>query len=386
MKHFVSKTVREFRFSVIREMWQRSLAYENVISLGIGEPDFNTPGAVTRQALEDALAGHTHYTPSQGDPELVAELARAGSARLGRPLAPENALVTGGGMGALTCCLRALIDPGDKVLLPEPYFPDNIAHITLAGGVPVLVPTRFEDGWVVTPEAVRAAWQPGVKALLLNSPNNPTGAVIPGPVLDRLAELVTELDIVALSDEVYSRIAFNGPPQSIATRPGMAERAVVIDSFSKSHAMTGWRVGYLLGPAWLLEEAVKISTSTTSCASSVGQRAALAALRSGDAAAGAMAAEFARRSAYVSERLEAMPGLRLARPQGSFYLFPDVSRLTDDSEALALEILDAVQVVTVPGAAFGPSGARSLRLAATTGMERLAEAMDRLERFLKARA
>lgn len=386
MKHFVSKTVREFRFSVIREMWQRSLAYENVISLGIGEPDFTTPEAVTRQAMEDALAGHTHYTPSQGDPELVAELARAGSARLGRPLAPENALVTGGGMGALTCCLRALIDPGDKVLLPEPYFPDNIAHITLAGGVPVLVPTRFEDGWVVTPEAVRAAWQPGVKALLLNSPNNPTGAVIPGPTLDRLAELVTELDIVALSDEVYSRIAFNGPPQSIATRPGMAGRAVVIDSFSKSHAMTGWRVGYLLGPAWLLEEAVKVSTSTTSCASSVGQRAALAALRSGDAAAGAMAAEFARRSAYVSERLEAMPGLRLVRPQGSFYLFPDVSRLTDDSEALALEILDAVQVVTVPGAAFGPSGARSLRLAATTGMERLAEAMDRLERFLKARA
>ncbi len=386
MKHFVSTTVRQFRFSVIREMWQRSLAYQNVISLGIGEPDFHTPEAITRQAMQDALAGHTHYTPSQGDPELVAELARQGSARLGRDLAPENVLVTGGGMGALTCCLRALIDPGDKVLLPEPYFPDNIAHITLAGGVPILVPIRFEDGWVVTEQAVRDAWQPGVKALLLNSPNNPTGAVIPGAVLDRLAELSRELDFVVLSDEVYSRIAFDGAPQSIATRPGMAERAVVIDSFSKSHAMTGWRLGYLLGPAWLLEEAVKVSTSTTSCAASVSQRAALAALRLGGDAAWDMAAEFARRSAYLSDRLEAMPGIRLVRPRGSFYLFPDVSLLTDDSEALALEILDRTQVVTVPGSAFGPSGARSLRLAATTGMERLTEAMDRLERFLKARA
>lgn len=386
MKRFISKTVLAFRFSVIREMWMRSLAYEDVISLGIGEPDFITPEAISRQALADALAGHTHYTPSQGDPELTAELARVGSRRLGRPLAPENVLVTGGGMGALTCCLRALIDPGDKILLPEPYFPDNIGHITLAGGVPLLVPTRFEDGWVVTPEAVRTAWRPGVKALILNSPNNPTGAVIPGPVLDELARLSRELDFVVLSDEVYGRIAFDGPPQSIATRPGMAERAVVIDSFSKSHAMTGWRLGYLLGPAWLLDEAVKVAATTTSCASSLGQRAALAALRHGDEAARAMAAEFARRSAFMSDHLEAMPGVRLVRPQGSFYLFPDFSRITDDAEALALDILDKVQVVTVPGSTFGPSGARSLRLAATTGMDRLAEAMDRLERYLKGRA
>lgn len=369
--------------SVIREMSLRAARYPDVISLGIGEPDFHTPAEVSQAALADALGGATHYTLSQGDPELRSALARYLAPRYGAELGPADVLVTGGGMGALAAFFRAVLEPGDEVLVPEPHFPCYQAHVELAGGRLVRVPTAFEDGFVVRPEAVAAAAGPRARVLLLNSPCNPTGAVLPGPVLDGLARVAQEHDLLVLSDEVYDRVVF--PParhESIATRPGMAERTCVVGSFSKSFAMTGWRIGWALGAPWLLDGMLKVVTYLTSCAPSVSQRAALAALRHDGPAFEAMVDEFSHRCRLAYERLSALPGVRVHRPEGSFYLFPHLEGVERDTVGFALELLDRERVVVVPGTAFGPSGAGCVRIACTVGTEALGEAMDRLGRAL----
>jgi aminotransferase len=385
MKDRLSRRVRELRYSVIREMMQRANETPDVISLSIGEPDFVTPEAVTRAAMADALAGHTHYTASQGDPELRAAISADIKAHQGLDIPAGRILVTHGGMGGLTAALRTLLEEGDEVLLPEPHFPDYLAHIAFAGGRPVHVPTRFTDSFVPRPEAIAAAVGPKAKVLILNSPCNPTGAVIPGPTLDEIAKVAVAADLFVISDEVYDRLVYGAPFESIATRPGMAERTVVIKSFSKWCAMTGWRVGYAFGPGYFMEQMLKVVNYSTSCASSVGQRAALAALRCDPAPFAAMGKAFEERVDYLYERLAAMPGVRVSRPRGAFYIFPDFSAFGRDCRALAFELVDTARVATVPGYAFGPSGQGCLRLAATVDKARLATAMDRLQAFLAAK-
>lgn len=385
LKDRLARRVRELRYSVIREMMQRAAETPDVVSLSIGEPDFITPAAVTRAALADALQGHTHYTASQGDPELRAAISADIKAHQGLSVPAERVLVTHGGMGGLTAALRTLLEEGDEVLLPEPHFPDYLAHIAFAGGRPVHVPTRFTDGFVPRPEAIAAAVTGRSKVLILNSPCNPTGAVIPGAVLDEIARVAVAADLFVISDEVYDRLIYDVPFESIVTRPGMAERTVVIKSFSKSCAMTGWRVGYAFGPGYLMEQMLKVVNYSTSCASSVGQRAALAALRADPAPFAAMAEAFKERVDYLYARLSAMPGVRVSRPRGAFYIFPDFSAFGRDSRALAFELVDKARVATVPGYAFGPSGESCLRLAATVDITRLATAMDRVAAFLASR-
>jgi len=384
MKHKIAGCVREIVPAVIREMGLRAAAYENVISLGIGEPDFHTPGEICRSALADALAGATHYTPSRGDPELVDGLLRYIKTSRGIELEPQQLTVTHGGMGALIASLRAILDPGDAVIVPEPHFPSYKAQICFAGGEVVYVPTVFEDHFVLRAENVARAIRSNTKALIVNSPNNPTGSIIPGSALDELARLAVEKDLLVISDEVYDRLSFEGPHESIYTRSGMTERTIVVNSFSKSFAMTGWRIGYCYGPAWLIEEVVKVATYFTSCPSNVGQRAALAALRADPEPFEAMAVEFKRRCDLAYNRLSAMPGVTVHPTGGSFYIFPNVSKLTDDTEAFALDLLDKEQVVVIPGGAFGPSGKDCVRLSCTVDEARLNEAMDRMDRYIRA--
>jgi len=382
MDHKLAGSVREIAPSLIREMSLRAASYKNVISLGIGDPDFHTSHEVCRAALDDALAGHTHYTPSRGDQELIAELIRYIRAERGTELEPEQLLITHGGMGGLTSLLKTLLNPAEEVIVPEPYFPSYQAQITLSGGVTAPVPTRFEDGFVVRPEAVEQAITSRTKVLLLNSPNNPTGSIIPGPVLDHLARLAVDRDLIVISDEVYDRLVFEGSYESISTRPGMAERCAVVNSFSKKCAMTGWRVGYAYGPAWLMNQAAKVVTFYTSCTASVSQRAALAALRMDQTGFKDMARRFKSRCALVHGRLSAMPGVRVHPAAGSFYLFPDISGVNRDSMRFALDLLDQEQVVVVPGLAFGGSTEGFVRISCTLDTQRLTEAMDRMERFV----
>ncbi len=381
-QRWVARAVKELMPSKIREMSLRASGLKGVISLGIGEPDFPTSQEVCRRALEDALAGATHYAPSQGDPELLAALRDYLQERYGISLQEENLLITSGGMGALTGFFRTVLNPGDEVLVPEPHFPEYRAHVELAGGKLVHVPTRLEDGYVPQPEQVGKALGSKSKVLLINSPNNPTGSVIPAAVMDRLASLAREADLLVVCDEVYDRLVFDGHAhQSMVTRPGMSERTVVIGSFSKAFAMTGWRLGYAFGPAELIREMTKVVTYYTSCASSVSQRAGLAALRSGHALVQGMVAEFQKRRDLVYESLCQIPGIRVSKPAGAFYIFPNLESITQDTEEFAIRLLEQERVVVVPGEPFGPSGRPCVRMAFTVGMEDLGEAMKRFKRF-----
>jgi len=383
MEEKVSQVVRQSAPSVIREMFQRAAALDGVISLGIGDPDFHTPEAICRAALADALKGHTHYASSQGDPELLAELASHLNRLHGFGVEPSQLLITSGGMGGLAACMRALLDPGDEVILPEPYFPDYEAHVAFAGGRLALVPTGAEEGFVPQPAAVAAALSPRSKVLLITSPNNPTGAVIPLEVLEELARLAVERDLVVVSDEVYARLTYDGPHRSIRNLPGMAERTVVIGSFSKAFAMTGWRLGWAVCPPWFTPHLLNVVTHNTSCASSVSQRAALAALRQPDAVVEAMAREFGRRCRTAYETLSKAPGVTLSPPRGSFYLFPKIGCIQGPAREFCLELLEKERVAAVPGESFGPSGRGCVRLACTVAEPRLSQALERLARFIR---
>jgi aminotransferase len=383
MEHKISQVVRSSASSVIREMFQRAAALDGVISLGIGDPDFHTPEAISRAALADALAGHTHYTSSQGDPELLAELTAYLNRRYDFQIVPQEVIVTSGGMGALAGCMRALLDPGDAVVLPEPYFPDYEAHVSFANGELALVPTRAEQAFVPQPGEVAQAITPRAKVLLLNSPNNPTGAVIPKPVLEELARLAIERDLIVISDEVYDRQTYEGAHFSIRSLPGMKERTIVIGSFSKSFAMTGWRMGWAVCPPWFAPHLLNVVTHNTSCANSVSQRAALAALRQPDEVVDVMANEFGRRCLTAYEALAAVEGVTISPPRGSFYLFPKIEAIKGPSRQFCLDLLEKERVVVIPGESFGPSGQGCVRLACTVAEPLLSQALDRLTRFIR---
>jgi aminotransferase len=384
MKSKISTAVSQIPLSGIREMWQRAAQYDSYISLGIGEPDFNTPKEICNQALQDAIQGATHYTQSQGDAELLKAIQMYLHERLGEDLSTRQIVVTTGGVGGLTSFFRTVLNPGDEVLIPDPYFPPYRHHIEWVGGKAVHVQTRFENGFVSTPQALEATITPQTKVLLLNSPNNPTGAVISAETLDDIARIAVEKDLLVLSDEVYERLLFDGQThESIRTRPGMRERTVVVHSFSKSFAMTGWRIGYAFGPEWLIESMTKVVSSTTSCAPSVSQRAALAALRLDPEIINAMVEEFQRRRDHAYEVLHKLPGVKVHNPQGTFYIFPDISQITQDSRQFALDLLDKEQVVVVPGESFGPSGKGCVRIALTVNLKVLKEAFNRIQRFIE---
>jgi aminotransferase len=384
VKSKISTAVSQIPLSGIREMWKRAAEYDNVISLGIGEPDFGTPREICDQALHDAIGGATHYTQSQGDPELIKALQLYLNKRFGEAFSARQIVVTTGGIGALTSFFRAVLNPGEEVLLPEPYFPPYRHLIEWVGGKAVCVESCFENGFIPTPEALEAAITPSSKVILLNSPNNPTGAVIPSKTIDAIAKIALEKDLLVLSDEVYERLLFDGlTHDSIWTRPGMRERTVVVHSFSKSFAMTGWRIGYAFGMEWIIESMVKVVSSWTSCAPSVSQRAALAALKLEGTIIGTMVEEFRVRRDLAYEGLKELPGVRVHKPAGTFYLFPDISQITNDCVQFALHLLEGEQVMVVPGETFGPSGRGCVRLALTVNQELLKEAIQRIRRFIE---
>ncbi|MCG8565765.1 MAG: pyridoxal phosphate-dependent aminotransferase [Desulfobacterales bacterium] len=383
----ISKSIEDLRYSVIREMSGLAQGLPDVITLGIGEPDFHTPEMITEAAFKDAADGHTHYTHSQGDGELLKGLSVHIKKTMGIDLPPQQFLVTHGGMGSLTAAFRTLLEQGDEVLLPEPHFPDYLAHITFAGGSLNRVPTRFEEGFIPRPEALEAAITDKTRILLLNSPNNPTGAVIPGSVLDGIAKVAVKHDLLVISDEVYDALTHGDVcHESIYTRPGMAERTLVIKSFSKTYAMTGWRIGYCFGPESIIKNMLKVVNYSTACASAVGQRAALAALDLDPHVINSMRDRFSARLDLVCARLEKMQGIQVSRPNGSFYVFANIGPVLEktgmDSREFAIGLIRSKQLVVVPGYAFGEKCDHCIRIACTVGREKLDQAMDRLQAHL----
>jgi aminotransferase len=379
----VSERVQAIPPSGIRRFFDIAATMEDVISLGIGEPDFNAPDAVVRAGTAALTTGDVHYTSNSGTIELRRAISEHVQGRYGVAYDPETeVLVTVGVSEALYLALTAILDPGDEVIVPEPCFVAYAAGVTLAGGVPVPVPTFVHEQFQVTPQALRAAVTPRTKALLIGYPNNPTGAVLSRARMAEIADLAEEHDLLVLSDEIYDRLVYGVEHTCFSSLPRMRDRTIVLQGFSKAYAMTGFRVGYLLASPPLSSAMRKVHQYSIMSAPTIGQHAALAALVGAEEAVQAMVAEYDRRRRLIVGGLNEI-GLTCFEPQGAFYAFPSIEVTGMDGEAFAEAILEEERVAVVPGSAFGQSGQGFVRCSYATAYEQIEEALERIGRFMR---
>lgn len=355
----------------------------SVIHLEIGEPDFDTPRNV-REAAKRALdSGRTHYPPFPGVPDLRRAIAADSSARRGFPVNVDNVFVTVGGKGVMYYTILALVDQGDEVIVPDPGYPIYDSVTRFIGGVSVPIPIRQQNQFRLDPDELASLVTPRTRLIVINSPANPTGGVLTRGDLERVAAVAIEHDLVVLSDEIYSRILYDGAEHiSIASLPGMAERTVVLDGFSKTYAMTGWRLGYAIVPTWLAEGFGKLIINNVSGAVIFAQDGAVEALTGPQDAVDAMVAKFRARRDLVVDGLNSIPGVSCLRPQGAFYVFPDISASGMSGAQLADRLLNEVGVSVLAGTAFGGVGTNHIRLSYANSQANIAEALDRMRSVL----
>jgi aminotransferase len=379
----LSKRVMAVPPSGIRKFFDILAHMTDVISLGIGEPDFDTPRHIIEAGVESLREGRTHYTSNYGTIELRQALSEHLERRYGVHYDPATELlITIGASEAVDLALRATCDPGDEVILHEPTYVAYMPAIVFAGGVAVHVPTLFEDDFALDPAAVEAAITPRTKALFLGYPCNPTGAVLTPEIQDELAQIAERHDLLVYSDEIYDRLAYGSyEHRAFSSLPGMRERTILMGGFSKAYAMTGWRVGWVAAPAHLLEGMVKVHQYGIMTAPTVAQDAALVALVEGEPDVEAMVAEYDRRRRLVVDGFNAM-GLETFEPRGAFYAFPRITSTGLDSETFAQRLLEEEHVAVIPGPAFGPSGEGHVRACYATSYEKLEEALTRMGRFV----
>ena len=385
---FLSTTIRAMPPSGIRRFFDMLAEMQDVISLTIGEPDFTTPEPITRAAIASLEAGETHYTANGGMVELRELISEDIATRQGVRYDPRSELViTVGASEAVDATLRAVCDPGDEVIYHEPSFVAYAPCIELAGGVPVAVATHADHDFELTASMLEAALTPRTKAIFLGYPNNPTGAVLHRDELEGIAALAEEHDLLVVSDEIYEQLVYGGHRHTtFSSLPGMRERTALIGGFSKSYAMTGWRVGFVAAPAALMAGIAKVHQFGIMCAPTVSQFAAIEALRSGAPYVRQMHDEYDRRRQLMTRRFNEI-GLACFEPRGAFYCFPNVTNATGlDDETFARELLAEERVAVVPGSAFGPSGAGHVRACYATAYDEIVEAMDRIERFTRSRS
>jgi aminotransferase len=355
---------------------------QDVISLGVGEPDFTTPWHICEAAIYALEKGKTYYTSNLGMPELRKEISRYVDKNFGIDYRPDDqVIVTVGVSEALDLAFRAFVNPGDKVMYHQPCYVSYHPSIALAHGEAIAVPTYAKDNFALTAEALEAAWEPGAKILMLNLPCNPTGGTCTKQQLEKIAAFAKAKDLLVLSDEIYSELTFDGEHVSIASLPGMAERTIFLHGFSKAYAMTGWRIGYACGPAVLIDAMMKVHQYSMMCASIIAQEGALEALRNGDESVARMRDQYHRRRDLVVRRFNEM-GLTCHSPRGSFYAFPAVTSTGMTETEFSVTLLKEEKVAVVPGTAFGDNGRGHLRACFATGYEQLIEACDRMERFI----
>ena len=370
--------------SGIRRFFDILATMDDVISLGVGEPDFDTPRVIVEAGVESLREGRTHYTSNFGTLELRRALATHLERRYGVAYDPATELlITVGASEAVDLALRATCDPGDEVILHEPSYVSYVPAIVFAGGVVRHVPTRFEDDFALDPAAVEAAVTDRTKGLFLGYPCNPTGAVLPDSVQDELAAIAVRHDLLVYSDEIYDRLAYGTyRHRAMSALPGMRERTILMGGFSKAYAMTGWRVGWLAAAAPILEGIVKVHQYGIMSAPTVAQDAALVALVEGEADVERMVAEYDRRRRLLVDGLNEL-GLETFEPRGAFYAFPRISSTGLSADAFTERLLTEERVAVVPGDAFGPSGAGHVRMCYATSYEQLEEALRRIGRFVR---
>ena len=386
---FVARHIVTLPKSGIRDFFEIVAKMKDVISLGIGEPDFTTPWHIREAAIYALEKGKTHYTSNLGLIELRRAICSYVGRHYGMAYQPESeVLVTVGVSEAIDIALRALVNPGDKVMFHQPCYVSYHPSVTLTHGCGVPVPTQAADNFALTTAALAAAWEPGCKLLLLNLPCNPTGGTCNREQLEQIARFCIEKDILVISDEIYSELTFEGGHISIASLPGMQERTIFLHGFSKAFAMTGWRIGYACGPAPLIDAMMKVHQYSMMCASIISQEGAIEALLRGEDAMKRMRDQYHRRRDFVVRRFNEI-GLACHLPRGSFYAFPCVGGTGLGEREFAFGLLDKERVAMVPGTTFGEGGKGFVRASFATSYEQLVEACVRIERYvnsLKSRA
>ncbi|MGB8262178.1 MAG: pyridoxal phosphate-dependent aminotransferase [Terracidiphilus sp.] len=375
----------ETAFEVLSKARALERQGKSIVHLEIGEPDFDTPPNVVEAAVTALRGGWTHYGPSNGLPELREEIAAYVSRTRGVEVKPEEVVVVPGGKPIMFYAILALVDEGDEVIYPNPGFPIYESMINYAGGVAVPVPLREERAFAMDVDDLERLLSPSTKLIILNSPQNPTGGVLSRRDIERAAEVIGDRNVMILSDEIYSRLQFEGEPFSIMSVPGMQERTILLDGFSKTYAMTGWRMGYGVMRADLAAQITRLMTNSNSCTASFTQRAGIEALRGDQAPVETMRAEFERRSRFFVDGLNRIKGFRCLMPKGAFYVFPNIEGTGWRSKPLADALLQEAGVAALSGTAFGAYGEGFLRFSVANSMENLKEALERIERWTRER-
>jgi aspartate/methionine/tyrosine aminotransferase len=355
----------------------------SIVHLEIGEPDFDTPAHITDAANQALKSGATHYGPSAGLPELREAIAEDSQRRRGARATPEMVVVTPGGKPVMFFVILALVDEGDEVLYPNPGFPIYESMIRYIGGNPVPVRLLEEKGFELDVDQLCSRVGPRTRLIILNHPHNPTGGTIPESGLRAIAHVAARHGVPVLSDEIYSRILYDGQHHSIAALPGMEPLAIILDGFSKTYAMTGWRLGYGIMPAPMAQVVAKLQTNSTSCTATFTQHAGVAALRGDQSSVDRMTAEFKRRRDAIVDGLRTIRGFSCVRPKGAFYVFPNIARTGFSSRALADRLLEEAGVACLSGTAFGEFGEGHLRFSYANSMENIEEALRRIKGLLE---
>lgn len=382
-KNILSPVVQEMKPSGIRKFFDMIGSMDDVVALTVGQPDFVTPWHIRVAAIESLEKGKTYYTSNNGTPELRDEIASYMNRRFSLDYDPQNEIiVTVGGSEAIDLAIRALVCPGDEVIIPQPSFVCYGPIVSLAGGVPVYVNTRAENRFKLTADEVKNAITPRTKLLVLPFPNNPTGAVMTRDDLSAIADVLRTTNVMVLSDEIYCELTYGRDHVSIASLDGMRERTIIASGFSKAYAMTGWRLGYTLAPREISAQMLKIHQYAIMCAPTASQFAAVEAMREGDGDVEAMRTEYNRRRRYIVGGLHSI-GIESFDPEGAFYVFPDISGYGMNSEEFCERLLRENGVAIVPGTAFGDCGEGFARISYAYSVEHIAKALDRMESFLK---
>ncbi len=380
----ITQTVQDIKPSGIRRFFDIAATMDDVISLGVGEPDFQTPWQVRKAGINSLEKGKTKYTSNKGNDKLIFEICRYMKRKYAVEYNPENeAMVTVGGSEAIDACIRALVSNGDEVIIPQPSYVCYEPITRLAGGVPVIINTKAENDFKVTPEELKSAISDRTKLLILPYPCNPTGAIMEREDIEKLYEVIKDTNIVVLSDEIYSELTFNSESHcSPASINGMWERTVVVNGFSKAFSMTGWRLGFACGPKELIAPMLKIHQYAIMCAPTTSQYAAIEALRNCDEDVEEMVKEYNMRRRLMVSGFNKL-GLTCREPKGAFYAFPSIKSTGLSSEEFCERLLESKKVAVVPGNAFGDSGEGFVRASYCYSVEHIKEALKRIEEFLK---
>ena len=378
----MNRILIETAFEVLLKARNLEAQGKNIVHLEIGEPDFPTPAHVITEGKNALDQGWTHYGPTQGYPEMRQSIARHISQTRGITAGPEHVCVVPGGKPILFFPMLALLDAGDEVIYPNPGFPIYESMIGFCGAKPVPIPLVEDRDFSFDLNILKDSITDKTKMLILNSPQNPTGGVIPADDIRAIADMVRDRDIIVLSDEIYSRIYYGERPLSIASLPGMQEKTIILDGFSKIYAMTGWRLGYGVMPVWLVDAVNKLMVNSNSCTASFTQRAGIAALDGPQDEAEAMVAEFTKRREIFIDGLNTLPGFRCRKPQGAFYAFPNITGTGRTSRQLADELLYEAGVACLSGPSFGSFGEGYLRFSYANSQDNLREAVERIRKHL----